>query len=116
MQIQLLVSYLDSFLIMGGIFIFCQLVVLSKLLFAGISREHVGNRPGKSCSGTFFCLYPENVAVCSVHARTSAPLTLLPQWVKKKFRYFGVETEVEMKCRCFSLKYLEVPMWKLVTI
>lgn len=92
MQIQLLVSYLDSFLIMGGIFIFCQLVASSKLLFAGISRERVGSKPGRSCSGSLLFLYFENVAVCSVRAHTSVPLTVLTQWLKIKFRYLGVET------------------------
>lgn len=97
MQIQLLVSSLDSFLIMGGIFIFCQLVALSKLLFAGLSRECVRNGPGKSCSRTLFFLYSENVVVCSVRVHTSsAPLSLLTQWLKIKIRYFDVETEIEM--------------------
>lgn len=97
MQIQLLVSYLDSFLIMGGIFIFCQLVALSKLLFAGLSGEHVRNRPGKSCSSTSFFLYSENVAVSSVHVHiSSAPLSSLTRWLKRKFRCFSVETTIEM--------------------
>lgn len=45
----------------------------------------------------FFFLYSENVAVCSVHAHTSAPLSLLTQWLKRKFRYFDVEREVEIE-------------------
>lgn len=70
----------------------------SKLLFAGLSREHGRNRPGKSCSSTLFFLYSENAAVHSVHVHTfSALLSLLTQWLKRKFRCFAVETEIEMQ-------------------
>lgn len=67
MQIQLMVSYLDSFLIKGGIYMFPQLDAFRKLPFAGIFMEHVENGPGKSFSGTFF-FCSENFTVCSVHA------------------------------------------------
>lgn len=73
-----------------------------------------GEQAQQICSGTFF-LDSENVAVCSAHKHTSAPSSLLTQRLKRKYRYFSVETETEIEMY-FSLKYLKVSVWNVVTI
>lgn len=108
MQIQLMVSYLDSFLIKGGICMFCQLGAFRRLPFAGISVEHVGNGPGKSSSDTFsFSALKILLSAQCTHMCLQL-LSLLMQWLKRKFRYFHTEFEVKKQCRCSILKYMEV--------
>lgn len=84
MQIQLMVSYLDSFLIKGGIYMFPQLDAFRKLPFAGIFMEHMENGPGKSFSGTF-SFSALKILLSALCMQMFAPLILTHALVEKEF-------------------------------
>lgn len=83
---------------------------------AGLSREHVRNRSGKSCSSTqiffstlqtllsalYICTCLQHLCLCS-HSGWKESLDLLV-W------------QQQLKCRCDSLKSVEVALWNLVTL
>lgn len=85
MQIQLLVSYLDSFLIMGGIFIFCQLVALSKLLLLDYPESMWGIGLAKAAQAlSFFSLLCKRCCLLCTYAHVFSTSVFAHTVVEKK--------------------------------